>query len=63
MESSTLLTAADVADRIQTTERFVRRLVAERRIRYVKCGKFVRIPEPAIDEYLLAHTVEPVGAA
>ncbi|MFI1282627.1 excisionase family DNA-binding protein [Streptomyces sp. NPDC020858] len=42
-----------------TTVRFPRRLVAERRIRYVKVGIHVRIPENAVQEYLSANTVEP----
>jgi excisionase family DNA binding protein len=40
--------------------RFIRRLVAERRIRYVKVGRHVRIPESALIEYVNAATVEPV---
>jgi excisionase family DNA binding protein len=41
------------------TVRFVRRLIAERRIRYVKLGRHVRIPESAIAEYIAANTVDP----
>ena len=40
--------------------RFILRLVAERRIRNVKVGRHVRIPESALIEYVNAATVEPV---
>jgi len=38
-----LLTVAQAGDYLRTGERFVRRLVAERRISYVKLGKYVRL--------------------
>ncbi len=56
-----LLTVADFAARTRTSERFARRLIAERRIRFVKVGKFVRIPESALDEFLAAGTIQPAG--
>ncbi len=55
-----LLTVAEAGDMLGTGERFIRRLIAERRIRYVKLGHPVRIPEGAIAEYIEARTVEPV---
>lgn len=55
-----LLTVADVAEHLGTSERFPRRLIAERRIRYVKVGRHVRIPQSALDAYIAARTVEPV---
>ncbi|NEB07377.1 excisionase family DNA-binding protein [Streptomyces coelicoflavus] len=55
-----LLTVDQVAERLGTGVRFARRLVEERRIRYVKVGRHVRIPESAVRDYLVAHTVEPV---
>jgi excisionase family DNA binding protein len=55
-----LLTCGEVADRLGTTERFPRRLVAERRIRFVRVGRHVRIPESAVDELIEKGTVEPV---
>ncbi|MFJ9740103.1 helix-turn-helix domain-containing protein [Streptomyces sp. NPDC101166] len=55
-----LLTVAEAGEMLGTGERFVRRLIAERRIRYVKLGRPVRIPETAITEYVEAHTVEPI---
>ncbi|NJA55083.1 excisionase family DNA-binding protein [Streptomyces sp. NEAU-H3] len=35
----------------------IRRLIQERRIRYVKLGKPVRIPESALTAYVAEHTV------
>jgi excisionase family DNA binding protein len=56
-----LLTVKQAAARLGTTERFPRRLIAERRIRYVKLGgHHVRIPETALAEFIAAGTVEPV---
>ncbi|MFD5834101.1 excisionase family DNA-binding protein [Streptomyces collinus] len=44
----------------RTQDRFPRRLIEERRIRYVKVGRHVRIPESAIEEFVRARTVEPL---
>lgn len=56
-----LLTVKEAAARLGTSERFPRRLIAERRIRYVKLGgHHVRIPEVALMEFIAAGTVEPV---
>ncbi|WP_103537957.1 MULTISPECIES: helix-turn-helix domain-containing protein [unclassified Streptomyces] len=52
-----LLTVEQAAQRLGTGVRFIRRLVQERRIRYVKLGKPVRIPESAIAAYIEARTV------
>jgi excisionase family DNA binding protein len=53
------LTVAEVAELIGTSERFPRRLIAERRIRFVRIGRHVRIPESALSEFLAAGVVEP----
>lgn len=55
-----LLTVEQAAERLETTPRFPRRLIAERRIRFVRVGRFVRIPESALAEFIAAGTVEPV---
>jgi len=55
-----LLTVAEVAELLGTTERFPRRLITERRIRFVRIGRHVRIPESAVCEFIRAGTVEPV---
>ncbi|WP_411575051.1 excisionase family DNA-binding protein [Streptomyces fradiae] len=54
------LSVPQFAKLLGTTERFPRRLVAERRIRYVKAGTHVRFPESAVREFIAANTIEPV---
>jgi excisionase family DNA binding protein len=44
-ELDTLLSVEQAAERLGTSARFVRRLIAERRITYVKLGRHVRIAE------------------
>jgi excisionase family DNA binding protein len=46
------------ADRLGTTQRFVRRLVAERRIPYLKIGRHVRISEDDMDDFISIARVE-----
>ncbi|MEV0878241.1 helix-turn-helix domain-containing protein [Micromonospora echinofusca] len=58
-----LLTVAQAAKQLGTTERFPRRLIAERRIRFVKLGSHVRIPESALAEFIAAGVVEPVNVS
>jgi excisionase family DNA binding protein len=55
-----LLTVAEVAAVLSTTERFPRRLIEQRRIRFVRLGRHVRIPESALREFITAGLVEPV---
>jgi excisionase family DNA binding protein len=55
-----LLTVAQVAELLGTSERFPRRLIAERRIRFVRVGRHVRIPESVLAEFIAAGMVEPV---
>jgi excisionase family DNA binding protein len=43
-----------------TTERFPRRLIAERRIEFVKVGRHVRISESALATYIDLHRVAPI---
>ncbi|MFI8079596.1 excisionase family DNA-binding protein [Kitasatospora sp. NPDC086009] len=61
-----LLTAAQVAELLGTWEtsgeRFPRRLIAERRIAFVKVGHHVRIPASAVDAFIAERTVQPVTA-
>ena len=55
-----LLTVAEVAELLGTTERFPRRLIAERRIRFVRVGRHVRVPDAVVREFIRAGTVEPI---
>jgi excisionase family DNA binding protein len=58
--TDTLLTVEEVAERLGTSVAFPRRLILERRIRFVKLGRLVRIPESAVVAMVQAGTVEPV---
>ena len=53
-----LLTVEEAADRLGTSVRFVRRLVAERRIAYVKVGRHVRLDPTDIEMFIAASRVE-----
>lgn len=55
-----LLTVADAAAVLGTPTRFTRRLISERRIRFVRVGRYVRIPESALEEFVRAGQVEAV---
>ncbi|MBE3016306.1 helix-turn-helix domain-containing protein [Microbispora sp. NEAU-D428] len=57
-----LLTVPQAAARLNTSVRFVRRLVAERRIEFVKVGRHVRISESALAAFVVAGTVAPLTA-
>jgi excisionase family DNA binding protein len=45
-----------------TSSSFPRRLIAERKIRFVRAGRCVRIPESALADYVTAGTGQPVTA-
>jgi excisionase family DNA binding protein len=54
----TLLSVDEAADRLGTSIRFVRRLVFERRVAYVKLGRHVRIAEHDLSNYVATGRVE-----
>ena len=54
-----LLNVDEAAERLGTTTRFFRRIVAERRIAYTKVGRHVRIDTADIDAFIAAGRVEP----
>jgi excisionase family DNA binding protein len=58
-----LLTVETAADRMSTSLRFVRRLIAERRIEFVKVGRHVRISEMALAQFIESGRIEPMTAA
>lgn len=58
-----LLTVETAAERLSTSVRFIRRLIAERRIEFVKVGRHVRISETALTEFIDAGRVKPISAA
>ena len=58
-----LLTVEQAAERLSTGPRFIRRLIAERRIEFHKLGRHVRISEAALAEFTKAGRVPPVTSA
>jgi excisionase family DNA binding protein len=54
----TLLSVEQAAERLGTSARFVRRLIAERRIAYVKLGRHVRITEHDLINFVVTGRVE-----
>lgn len=56
-----LLTVELAAERLGTSPRFIRRLIAERRIRFTRLGRHVRIAVSDLDEFIAAGRVEAVG--
>lgn len=56
-----LIDIGAVAASLGVSVRHVRRLVAERRIPFVKVGHFVRFTEPDIRQWVEDRRVEPVG--
>jgi excisionase family DNA binding protein len=53
----TLLSVEQAAERLGTSVRFVRRLVFERRIAYIKVGRHVRITARDLDAFIAAGRV------
>jgi excisionase family DNA binding protein len=58
--SDRLLIVAEAAEMLRTSERFPRRLIAVRRIRFTRVGPHVRIPESALRDFIAAGLVEPI---
>lgn len=54
-----LLTVDQAAERLGTSPRFVRRLVAERRIAFIKLGRHVRLSSADVDAFIRAGRNEP----
>ncbi|MCF6473111.1 helix-turn-helix domain-containing protein [Nonomuraea sp. MG754425] len=57
-----LLTVEEAAERLNTTVRFPRRLIEERRITFIHVGRNVRIPEAALEAFIVAGLVQPITA-
>ena len=55
-----LLTVDQAAELLNVKPRFVRRLIADRRIWFTHLGSHVRIPESAVREVIRAGMVAPV---
>jgi excisionase family DNA binding protein len=63
MTGGRLLTVEAAAERMSTSVRFIRRLIAERRIEFIKVGRYVRISESALADFIQAGRVEPLTAS
>ena len=57
-ELDTLLSVDQAAERLGTSVRFVRRLIAERRIAYVKVGRHVRLDPTDVEAFITASRIE-----
>lgn len=53
-----LLTIDQLAERLGVSTRHIRRLVAERRVPYLKVGRFVRFDPSAVADWLARASVE-----
>jgi excisionase family DNA binding protein len=62
-QADRLLTVEETAAMLNTGVRFVRRLIAERRIWHTHVGRHVRIPESAVREMIDAGMVAPVTSS
>jgi excisionase family DNA binding protein len=60
-ETDRLLTVAEVADRLNTGERYVRRLIEERRVEFIRIGRKVRIASSVVDDLIERGKVRPVA--
>ena len=54
------LTVIETAEYLNTSERFVRRLVAERRIAFNRVGRHLRFAVADLDSWLADCRVEPI---
>ena len=62
MTGGRLLTVEAAAEHMSTSVRFIRRLIAERRIECIRVGRHARISESALAAFIQAGRVEPLTA-
>ena len=58
--SGDLLTVEQAADYLNITDHFVRRLIRERRIQFLKVGRLVRLRRTDLEDYLVTCAVPAV---
>lgn len=58
-----LLDIAQAAERLNVSPRFVRRLIAERRIDYLKIGKFIRFHPAELDAWIERQRIQHLREA
>ena len=54
-----MLRPEEVAERLNVSLRFIRRLCHERRVPYTKVGKFVRFDADELEAWIMTHRVSP----
>ena len=54
-----LFNVEQAADFLGVSVHFIRRLVREKRVRYLKLGPFVRLTREDLEAFALSHPVEP----
>ena len=57
---SILLDVPLAADYLTVTERFIRRLVDEKRVKYFKVGRYLRFDPADLDKFIQAGRVDPL---
>jgi excisionase family DNA binding protein len=57
------LSVPEAATYLNTSVRFIRRLIAERRVAFHKLGRHVRFAVTDLDQYVSAGRVEPISVA
>ncbi len=60
MNPQPLLDIDQAAERLNVTPRFIRRLIAQRRIDYLKIGKFIRFHPDDLDNWIEHQRIEHV---
>ena len=58
-----LLTPSQAGEYLRTGERFIRRLIAERRIEYIKLGRYVRLQRSVLDAFIESGRVSQAPSA
>jgi excisionase family DNA binding protein len=58
MTAERLLTVEGAAQRLSTSPRFIRRLIAERRIEFVRVGRHERISETVLEAFIRSGVVK-----
>lgn len=59
LNTTDLVDVVEAAQRLGTPVRLVRRLIAERRIRFYKVGRYVRLDPADLNAFIAAGQVDP----
>lgn len=59
-QTSEWLNVAEAARYLNVGERFVRRLIEERRLRFHRFGRLIRLRRPDLDAFANSNPVDPV---